>query len=216
MPARERECLRLVGQRLSSKEAARLLQLQPSTVRTLNRRACERLGVSDRREAAALLSRHEADDPVVSEWLQRLLTTVSAAAAVLDQVRVEATPSRISRASDLDVRRPPFGGETADAEGERGHGGSPSERTGRGSSQPDVSRGAARNVDHTSRRVELDAHAKSGEQVGAASDVLTAPTLREALGWTAVAVVGLVIALVVVVGLYMMMITTQHYHEAAT
>ena len=100
MPTRERECLRLAGQRLTSKEAALLLQLKPTTVRTLNRRACERLEVGDPRTAAALLAEHEAGDPVVGEWLQRVLTTVSAAAVVVDRARAE-------RALTLDPRTAP-------------------------------------------------------------------------------------------------------------
>src|SRR4051812_46428400 len=55
---RERECLRLVDQHLSSKEIARELGMSKTSVDTYCDRARRKLGVGDRYEAARLL-RHQ-------------------------------------------------------------------------------------------------------------------------------------------------------------
>jgi DNA-binding CsgD family transcriptional regulator len=52
---RQRECLELVGQGLTSKEIARKLNLSPSTVDNHVRSALERLSIDDRRAAARIL-----------------------------------------------------------------------------------------------------------------------------------------------------------------
>jgi len=52
---RERECLRLVDQHLSSKEIARELGMSKTSVDTYCDRARRKLGVDDRYEAARLL-----------------------------------------------------------------------------------------------------------------------------------------------------------------
>jgi len=56
---RERECLRLVDQHLSSKEIARKLGMSKTSVDTYCDRARRKLGVPDRYEAARML---RADD----------------------------------------------------------------------------------------------------------------------------------------------------------
>lgn len=53
---REREILVLVAQRLGDKEIAQQLNLSPRTVQNHLHRAYEKLGVSDRQQAARLLS----------------------------------------------------------------------------------------------------------------------------------------------------------------
>jgi DNA-binding CsgD family transcriptional regulator len=58
---RERDCLRLVLDRLSSKEIGRTLGISPTSVDTLVRRAREKLGVDDRYAAAQLLADWERD-----------------------------------------------------------------------------------------------------------------------------------------------------------
>ncbi len=58
---RERDCLRLVLDRLSSKEIVRTLGISPTSVDTLVRRAREKLGVDDRYAAAQLLADWERD-----------------------------------------------------------------------------------------------------------------------------------------------------------
>ncbi|MCC7266358.1 MAG: helix-turn-helix transcriptional regulator [Caulobacteraceae bacterium] len=60
LTARERECLRLVNQHLSSKEIGRLLGVSKYTVDTHLDRARERLGVGDRYAAARLMLAYEA------------------------------------------------------------------------------------------------------------------------------------------------------------
>lgn len=60
LSVRERECLRLVGDGLSSKKIARILAIKPASVDTLIQRARDKLGVSDRMQAAKMLLEHEA------------------------------------------------------------------------------------------------------------------------------------------------------------
>src|ERR1700744_4162884 len=60
---RERECLRLVDQHLSSKEIARELGMSKTSVDTYCDRARRKLGVPDRYEAARLL-RNQVVEPV--------------------------------------------------------------------------------------------------------------------------------------------------------
>ncbi len=55
---RERECLARVARGFSSKEIAQQLGISPASVDVRIGKACERLGVSTRREAARLLSGH--------------------------------------------------------------------------------------------------------------------------------------------------------------
>lgn len=56
---RERDCLRLVLDQLSSKEIGRSLGISPTSVDTHVRRAREKLGVDDRYTAAQLLAAWE-------------------------------------------------------------------------------------------------------------------------------------------------------------
>ncbi len=56
---RQKECLRLVGQGLRSKEIGPILGLAPGSVDTYIKAAVARLGVSDRRVAARILSEFE-------------------------------------------------------------------------------------------------------------------------------------------------------------
>jgi len=58
---RERDCLRLVLDQLSSKEIGRTLGISPTSVDTHVRRAREKLGVDDRYAAAQLLAAWERD-----------------------------------------------------------------------------------------------------------------------------------------------------------
>jgi DNA-binding CsgD family transcriptional regulator len=59
LTARERDCLRLVGRGMSSKEIALALGLSPLTVDGYLKEAVRTLGVSGRREAARVLASHE-------------------------------------------------------------------------------------------------------------------------------------------------------------
>ena len=59
LTARERDCLRLVGRGMSSKEIALALGLSPLTVDGYLKEAVRTLGVSSRREAARVLASHE-------------------------------------------------------------------------------------------------------------------------------------------------------------
>src|SRR5436305_6816763 len=61
---RERECLRLVDQHLSSKQIARELGMSKTSVDTYCDRARRKLGVDDRFQAARLL-REKGDRPVL-------------------------------------------------------------------------------------------------------------------------------------------------------
>lgn len=66
LTAQERECLRLVGLQLSSKEIAHELGISKASVDTYCNRARAKLGVSNRREAAQLV-RDAADDRPAAE-----------------------------------------------------------------------------------------------------------------------------------------------------
>jgi DNA-binding CsgD family transcriptional regulator len=59
LTARERDCLRLVGRGMSSKEIALALGLSPLTVDGYLKEAVRTLGVSGRREAARVLASHD-------------------------------------------------------------------------------------------------------------------------------------------------------------
>lgn len=63
LTARERDCLRLVGRGMSSKEIALALGLSPLTVDGYLKEAVRTLGVSGRREAARVLASHEEPSP---------------------------------------------------------------------------------------------------------------------------------------------------------
>jgi DNA-binding CsgD family transcriptional regulator len=67
LTARERDCLRLVGRGMSSKEIALALGLSPLTVDGYLKEAVRTLGVSGRREAARVLASHEDLSPVEVE-----------------------------------------------------------------------------------------------------------------------------------------------------
>lgn len=69
LTAQERECLRLVGLQLSSKEIAHQLGISKASVDTYCNRARAKLGVTHRREAAQLVRSLEAvdDRPAVAE-----------------------------------------------------------------------------------------------------------------------------------------------------
>ena len=56
---KQRECLRLVYDHLSSKEIAPRLKVEPGTVDQYIKAAMRTLGVSDRRAAARMLAEHE-------------------------------------------------------------------------------------------------------------------------------------------------------------
>jgi len=66
LTGRERDCLRLVLDQLSSKEIGRKLGISPTSVDTHVRRAREKLGVDDRYAAAQLLAAWERDPASVS------------------------------------------------------------------------------------------------------------------------------------------------------
>jgi DNA-binding CsgD family transcriptional regulator len=66
LTGRERDCLRLVLEQLSSKEIGRKLGISPTSVDTHVRRAREKLGVDDRYAAAQLLAAWERDAASVS------------------------------------------------------------------------------------------------------------------------------------------------------
>src|SRR5580704_6162484 len=66
LTTRERDCLRLVLDQLSSKEIGRALGISPTSVDTHVRRAREKLGVDDRYTAAQLLAAWERDGAVPS------------------------------------------------------------------------------------------------------------------------------------------------------
>lgn len=63
LTARERDCLRLVGRGMSSKEIALALGLSPLTVDGYLKEAVRTLGVSGRREAARVLASYETASP---------------------------------------------------------------------------------------------------------------------------------------------------------
>jgi DNA-binding CsgD family transcriptional regulator len=69
LTAQERECLRLVGLQLSSKEIAHELGISKASVDTYCNRARAKLGVTNRREAAQLVRSLEAvhDRPAAAE-----------------------------------------------------------------------------------------------------------------------------------------------------
>lgn len=69
LTAQERECLRLVGLQLSSKEIAHQLGISKASVDTYCNRARAKLGVTNRREAAQLVRSLEAvdDRPATAE-----------------------------------------------------------------------------------------------------------------------------------------------------
>src|SRR3569623_1473132 len=71
---RERECLRLVDQHLSSKQIARELGMSKTSVDTYCDRARRKLGVDDRFQAARLL-RERGPDPVLTASGQDALRT---------------------------------------------------------------------------------------------------------------------------------------------
>src|SRR5438067_13599122 len=60
---RERECLRLVDQHLSSKQIARELGMSKTSVDTYSDRARRKLGVEDRYAAARLARQLDAEGP---------------------------------------------------------------------------------------------------------------------------------------------------------
>ena len=214
MPTRERECLRLRGQRLTSKESARLLDLAPSTVRTNLRRATDRLGAASAADAAVLLASHEADDPVVSEWLQRLLTTVSAAAVVIDRGRVSpnSEPERY-RPPELELGRPPTRAPAPDDGSGPLDADPPYGGVGGGPPDTDPPGGFARAPDHPARGV-TDAPIVSA----AAAEAVPGREASHGLAlwpfyWVALGVGGLVFTLLGIGGLYILILTLQHAHE---
>lgn len=85
---KERECLRLVGQRLSSKEIAAQLGIAKSSVDTYCDRARIKLGARDRIEAAHLLAAAEEPPPPASR------TAVPAPRAPILPPLAEASASR--------------------------------------------------------------------------------------------------------------------------
>ncbi|ACG79892.1 transcriptional regulator, LuxR family [Phenylobacterium zucineum HLK1] len=87
---RERECLRLVDQHLSSKQIARELGMSKTSVDTYCDRARRKLGVPDRYEAARLLRRHDGD-PVLTGSGQDAIRTDNPAARWLDDPATEGT-----------------------------------------------------------------------------------------------------------------------------
>lgn len=84
LTAQERECLRLVGLQLSSKEIAHELGISKASVDTYCNRARAKLGVTHRREAAQLVRSLEAvdDRPAAAERAAAPVTTAAPAAAM--------------------------------------------------------------------------------------------------------------------------------------
>jgi DNA-binding CsgD family transcriptional regulator len=83
---RERECLRLVQYGLSSKEIARALDLSRHTVDHHLSHSMRKLSAGDRRSAARRLAAAEANDPVVRDWLHKMMVLVETAGAVLTEL----------------------------------------------------------------------------------------------------------------------------------
>lgn len=98
---RQKECLRLVGQGLRSKEIGPILGLAPGSVDTYIKAAVARLGVSDRRAAARILADFEIS--------QRLGSPPEALPPT-----TEAAPDGVQRKPQGFVKRtlklPPIGG----------------------------------------------------------------------------------------------------------
>ena len=94
LSARERECLRLVHQGMSSKEIGQALSVSPHTVDHHLRHSIRKLSTSDRRMAARRLAASEADDPLVKDWLCQTLALVSAAGLVMDGLE-QASPTHV-------------------------------------------------------------------------------------------------------------------------
>lgn len=80
---RQKDCLRLVGRGMSSKEIAIETGLSPNSVDTYLKAAMSSLGVANRRDAARLLGSHEAS--------QHLGSPTPAVAAVLARPQSGAT-----------------------------------------------------------------------------------------------------------------------------
>jgi len=85
LTAQERECLRLVGLQLSSKEIAHQLGISKASVDTYCNRARAKLGVTNRREAAQLVRSLEAvdDRPATAEPAPPSAATAAAPAAAV-------------------------------------------------------------------------------------------------------------------------------------
>src|SRR5205085_4697002 len=74
---RERECLRLVDQHLSSKQIARELGMSKTSVDTYCDRARRKLGVPDRYEAARLLRSHGVNPVLIASGQDTIRTDIS-------------------------------------------------------------------------------------------------------------------------------------------
>lgn len=70
LTAKEREALRLVHRRLTSKEIAPLLGIRVDAVDARIKNATRKLGLSDRGKAALLLADHEAEKPYQQQVYQ--------------------------------------------------------------------------------------------------------------------------------------------------
>src|SRR6266540_3616872 len=88
---RERECLRLVDQHLSSKEIARKLGMSKTSVDTYCDRARRKLGVPDRYEAARLLRNQDGQLVPIGSG-QDAIRTDNAPASWLDVSTSRETP----------------------------------------------------------------------------------------------------------------------------
>src|SRR5437870_13465244 len=71
---RERECLRLVDQHLSSKQIARELGMSKTSVDTYCDRARRKLGVTDRYEAARVLRRADGGSVLIASGQDAIRT----------------------------------------------------------------------------------------------------------------------------------------------
>jgi DNA-binding CsgD family transcriptional regulator len=101
LTARQRECLRLVGQGYTSKEIGPRIGLSHVTVDNYIRRALELLQVETRADAARLLLAYELDQP---------LTGQSPGLARVAEARPETGPTDTSDGSWLRRFVPPLGG----------------------------------------------------------------------------------------------------------
>lgn len=156
---REHEALFWAGAPMSSPEIARAMgDIMPDTVDKHIKRACAKLGTSDRRQAARMVRASLACRTIPETWVSQTLGDVTAAAAVLDQARCQAEtePPREHSSPELDARggrddapapgpgigpgdgppplpQPPEGAQIPDAGGDPGgghggRGGGPAER----------------------------------------------------------------------------------------
>src|ERR1043166_1320336 len=82
---RERECLQLVDQHLSSKQIARRLGMSKTSVDTYCDRARKKLGVGDRYQAAKLLREVDVVNPVLIAAGQDTIRTDNPADGGLDE-----------------------------------------------------------------------------------------------------------------------------------